>query len=233
MMRQWLATIFFLLAFQYIEERKPIRCYLLIICAISVHTSAWILAPFYFITYIPQLNKVRYQFVLIAFALYILWDYYAPTYINNNLDILFETDTFKGYEQYSKSIHDGESRSMMGWVSFFVQDIIMTILVLVSIPKLPKKHQLIGILYCLSFLIKPLTYIIPAADRLGYYFSIFGICAVPMAIESFPRKNEGYVYGIWFMYMIFYWWSFWNLQYGTSWVTFQEYYTIFSVPDWM
>lgn len=67
--RQCLATSIFFFSLKYIDEKKPIKYFILIFCAALIHKSALIYLPFYFISK-HKFKPVTYLLVLLIISLF-------------------------------------------------------------------------------------------------------------------------------------------------------------------
>ena len=120
-MRQWLAICLFIFAFRYIRDRKPIKYALCVFVAMTVHSSAIILFPLYFITYLRNKN-MSFTSLVWFIPLLVLWFMVSPTIFANNLEFLMSGETFEKYSIYSESSE--ETYGILGIIAAFLYPIV-------------------------------------------------------------------------------------------------------------
>lgn len=232
MLRQWLAIILFLIAFQYIEKRDPLKYCLIIAVAITIHTSAFILLPFYFVTKIPQIKAIPFKLLAVFILFYIVWVYFAPQLLSDNIVSLLSLESFEHYSGHLEYEANVVKSNLLGRINTIISLYVVPFIVVLSIPNLNKVSQHITVVYLFSLLFLPLVSVVHLIDRLGYYFLVFSICAIPLALNVYQQKknaNRIIVYGIFIVYALFTIRSFLSLPSSEIWSSFQEYETIFSV----
>lgn len=234
MMRQWLAIILFLIAFQYIEKRNPLKYYLIIAVAITIHTSAYLLLPFYFVTKIPQIKVIPYKLLVFSTLFYIVWVYFAPQLFSDSIASILSYETFEHYSGHLEYEANDVKSNLLGLIRTIISLYVVPLIVVLSIPKLNKVSQHIAVVYLFSLLFLPLESIVHLINRMGYYFLVFSICSIPLALNAYQQKksaNRIIVYSIFILYALFTIRSYLSLPSSEIWSSFQEYETIFSV-DW-
>lgn len=235
MLRQWLAIILFLMAFQYIEKRDPLKYYLIIAVAITIHTSAFLLLPFYFVTIIPQIKTIPFKLSFFFILFYLIWLYFAPQLFSDNIVSIISLETFEHYSGHLEYEANDVKSNLLGMIKTIITLYVVPFIVVLSIPKLNKVSQHIAVVYLFSLLFLPLESIVHLINRMGYYFLVFSICAIPMALNAYQQSKSAsriIVYGILILYALFSIRSYLSLPSSEIWSSFQEYETIFSV-DWL
>lgn len=233
MLRQWLAVCIFLWASEYLIKRKPVQYFLLTACAISIHTTAWVLVPVYFLTYLKPTESFSQKNILFFIIFFIIWSYIIPHFFQSNLSTIVELEEFSYYKNYIDDRTKSTSSSLFGLASFFIQNYLLTLIVLLQLPNMDKKYQLISILYCLNVLIIPMKEVLPLIGRLQYYFILFGLVAVPHAISKMKEKGIKWWYYAILLYTIFVSREFFSLSSLRNWGSFKTYQTIFSIDQWV
>ena len=172
--RQTIATAMVVfIGYTYIKERNLLPFLLIVLIAFTIHKSALIFIPFYFIAN----KKITKNYMLIMITLFIIL-FINKEYFSSMLKI------FAGYEIYGIN-------QQAGTYTFTLIFLLLTIVafwryktILLKNPQ--AVHFYNALLLGLIFL--PLTFVNPSAMRVVQYFSIFIILLIPEIIYSFHGK---------------------------------------------
>lgn len=176
MMRQEFVMIVFLSLWSWIRKRYWLRC-LLVICLLSfIHSTAMILFPFAFWGYLPARSAKLVAVIYIVLFL-LLWT--NRGLIDTMLQSMSKTEDLEDYIR----VYKGNKVTSFG-LGFILK--LFTFFVFLSYllnNKNGKDKQLIAIA-CVGTLIIPFTQVIALLGRLGMYFGIYQIAAVPIAYKG-------------------------------------------------
>lgn len=168
--RQTIATAATLFGYELIKKRKLIPFLIVILLASTIHKSALIFIPFYFIARIKN-PKYLYRIVLVLFPLFMIFKNNMGNYVR----------VLGGYEQYDE--FEGA-----GTYTFTAMFLLMSIVALWRSKLIIKNNQNAQHYYnafAIALLFIPLTWINPTAMRIVQYFSIFMLLFIPEIIHSF------------------------------------------------
>ena len=221
-MRQAVAISFFLIAIDFLVEKKPLYFVVAILIGSLFHSTALFLLPLLLLSYVRIQLKFKYIFliVLLFFGI-ILFLGEIFTQVEKFVLFYFEEE-YKGY------INE-EIKGVKAGFGFILNFIIYIILFYFTQNQNETWKIIILNIVILSFLITPLTFNIFLVDRLNFYFTPMLMAAFPLAFENIKTKlyRNGYMVFIAFLtiYQFFYFF------YSEIWIgKFYEYKTIFSAP---
>jgi transmembrane protein EpsG len=176
------------IGFSFIVKRRLLPFIALVLFATTIHKSAWLFLPMYFL-FKKEITKGYLTGVVIALpVLFLIQGFFA--------DALF---TWVGYEGYALSDHVGDNAAI--YAALFL---LMFLIVLwrrraildVSALASSGIHAIIAI--CL---ILPFTFSNSNALRVGFYYMFLLPLLFPDVIRSFPRKEQSVVLGIFVIIM--------------------------------
>lgn len=186
------------LAYLAVEERKPFKFYILIIIAGLIHTSAFVIAPFYFFysTKNEESNKKSKRkrirkivlLSLLCIALYVLYYTYAES--RGYVYARYITQTYEG----------GRVKE------FFYYQLLLYIPELLFLPKLLEDNEKNGFYYILivfEAILFLASFRIAYAFRMAEYFSLAHVIIIPKIITK--AGNNRKLMGAYFtLVLIFY-----------------------------
>jgi len=220
MMREWLAISLVLLSYDYIIKKNPILYFSLIMLASTMHVSAIIMIPFYFIGYLKeiQLNK---KYLILFILVYIIFSIIVPVLFTQNIDYIL---SFFSSAIYSNYIDNTDKGFAMGNTFMVFIDLYC----LVNINRFNKQGQKLVIMCALSCLTYTLTGVAHLIDRVGLYFQVSQIAVFPMVFISNKNRNE-FEKLLLLLLFVFFVQGFVRFFYSPIWGPhFLEYHTIFS-----
>lgn len=97
---------------------------------------------------------------------------------------------FGDFEKYENRYLDVNYKSYFG-IGFFIQ-MIPFLICLIALAKLPEdmpNQRLLVFIASLGYLTIPFTQIVPLISRMGIYFNIYGLGAMPLAYGSIKRRD--------------------------------------------
>lgn len=185
MMRQGFVICVFLGLWPLIKEKKWFWAAPILWLCSFVHTSALVLIPFAFAGLVPMGKGKIWASVYILFYL-ALW--FNGTMLN---DIFMSFMSVEEFEEYAKSYSRDNNTMKLGLG--FVMNIIPFILGMLYLWDADGEHSfaeklVVSIALC-SFVITPFASIIPLIVRLGMYFGVYQIIAMPLIYKNLKRKD--------------------------------------------
>lgn len=224
MMRQWLAICIFIFAFRFIRDRKPIQYYICIVIAISMHGSAFILLPFYFISYLRNIS-LSFKSLIWFVPLLVGWFLVAPELFAENLKWILSGDEMDKFSMYTDK--SGEVYGIIGVITAFLFPLIC----ISQTNKFVPTQRLLIIIFFFSIFIRPFGLVIGMILRLGFYFVVFSIVVFPMVMEKIQKMRKELVIIFLIIIVIPTLRDFFAFFYSEVWREhFMHYQTIFSVP---
>lgn len=183
MLRQGLVIAIFLAVYPLIEKRKWWLAVIILYLCSFIHGSALVLLPFVLWGFLPIKNGKTWVvvFAVILVAMYASSQFLKsiPQFVKDN------TDAFEYYEDtYSES--DTTTRFGLGFVIYLIPTII-TILFLGDKHADDNTKRLVA-LSCLGAFFTPLSTVVPMVGRVGFYFSMFRIMALPVSYKAISNK---------------------------------------------
>lgn len=177
MMRQEFVMIIFLGLWQYIKGRNWVIPLLVLYACSFIHSSALILLPFSFWGFIPMKNG-KCIGCLYIFILIFLWSFKGI--LNNLFQYALTLDEV--FYNYAES-YDSDDNSMhigLGFIMNLIPFVLSTLFLCQNNLRHSSEQKLLVAIASLSFLITPFSRIIPIVGRLGMFFSIFNLGAIPL-----------------------------------------------------
>jgi len=227
MMRQFLAMCIYIIAVDFIYKRKIFPFILLILLASTFHSSAIILLPTYFFSYI-NLNTTIKSLIWVT-PLYLLWFFGISNIFGHSLfSLLLNIDLLEKYSIYLTQ-HDLFSGSGLG-IAFFS----VIFLVVISQLRYIKNDyvKLISLLFLIMIIIIPLSSFAPHLSRIGFYFSILSVACIPILLSHLKARNVRFVLmaGIIFFHI----YKYIEFFYSSVWYnSFFIYHSIFESNKWL
>ena len=177
--RQTMATGFLFLALPYVLKRKPVQFCLLVLIAATQHKSALLFAPFYFL----PLLKVSKTMLVGSLALFVpmwIWGGKIAGYMMMSVSM----DQYANYLVY----YDGAGA--YGFAAFIL---LLGISLLLSHQKIVSEENNTAMILnavAVAIILTPLTMINPSNMRIVQYYSIFGLIALPWAINNMSISSN-------------------------------------------
>lgn len=217
-MRQFLAMSIFIYSIKYIIEGRSLRFILAIAIAATIHTSALVLLPTYFLRNLITSKKDLRPIIFIGLIAASLFS----TFLFNNIVNL---GIFNRYASYMQSNID------LSYGLGFLFNICLFLTTLYYYQIQRPEVRLLFIISFLVYLLIPLYSLAPIIARIAFYFSILSIVVYPItfhAIRSTIPKIFILIAYIGFTcmtYILFFQSEVWVEKYW-------RYQTIFSTPGW-
>lgn len=183
MMRQYFVICVFLGMWRFIKKRKWIVPVVVLFLCSFIHSSAIILIPFSFWAFLPLKNG-KSTAVVFFFLFLILW--IGGDFLNSAVSVFMNADTLGKYEFYNNEVVSSTSRGIgfiVNLIPFFVAEYC---LVRKKGKKGTDKH-LVAIAL-VGFFITPFVPLLPMIGRVGAYFEIFRLYAIPVTYRSIGNK---------------------------------------------
>lgn len=225
MMRQYLSMTIVVMAIKYIINGNGWKYSTCIFLASTIHTSALIMLPFYFIRLLPNLYS---QKIILGAAMgSLLYLKFASLFVAALLPMFLGFGNFERYETYL------ETKPVTGSIGLGVMYYCCIFFVALRSGKYVEHSMyVIAVLSSLYILFVPFVTIAPLIGRIGYYFSYLSVLSFPIMFEK--------MYGKWWMKfflavtIFFTIYLFVTFFYSETWFdSMFEYKSIFSAPMWM
>lgn len=224
MMRQGLVICVFLGVWRYIKEKKVLLALIIILLCSMIHKSALVLLPFSFAG-LFNINKGRIAVIIYIALYFLIW--FAGDFMN---DVLMFFLSFDEFEEYAISYGNDTSSNTyrLGFILNLIP-LILSLIYLLKVTKSNDSHSKLAVaISIVSFIIAPFSDIIPLVGRVGMYFSVYQLIAIPKVYSNV--KNNVIRYGLLFIFcfmiMYGYFGFFQSDVYNKPYSTF---HTIFSV----
>lgn len=223
MIRQWTVVFIFLCCIDLIRRRKLLLYMAIILVATTIHKTAYILFPVYFITYLNfNKNSAFVTYMIMVFAAFVIFPFVGYELFMP----LFENEQLSTY---------GEMVGRGGASGFGISSIItigMPLLCIAQVRRQSESDKLLFALLSLSILLVPLISINALIGRMVVYFSVFSIVVYPLALDTLKQKGwSSYCNLIIFMIIVYYSYIFISHFTDKVWISHAYYYhTIFSYP---
>lgn len=222
MMRQGLVVAIFASLWPWIMNKKVIRVLICLFLSSFIHKTALVLLPFAFWGFVP-VNKGKILSVIYVVLFFLLMT--NTDLINSIMDKYMAVESFENYADYYGEF-DNQRKYGLG----FILGIIPFIISLYYINKNKRADRnslLIVSLSCVGAFINPFADVIQMAGRLGAYFSVFTIVALPLTYNAIPNDFiRKIAYFFWLVLLLYsYYMFFTNSVYAPY---YKEFNTIFS-----
>ena len=181
--RQTISTaMVVLIGDKFIKDKKLIPFVIVVLLASTIHTSALVFLPFYFLSRIP-VNIKTISVWIIGIVISFLARRQLKAFF---IDI-------SGYDDYAKD-YEGA-----GTFTFTLIMLLIFVWVIISFSgnKEIEKHKRLYNAFFLAMFFTPLTWLNPSAMRVVQYFSIYLVLLIPQMIEdTFDEKSKPIATGI-------------------------------------
>ena len=182
MMRQELVMAVFLSLWPWIRDKKFIRCALILYVCSFVHTSAFILIPFAFWGFLPFKRGVLMSiFYVIIFVL--LW--FSGSFLNDVMSNLMQFEDVSDYMQTYEDSNKVDSFLGLGFIINLVPFFVF-LYYIASRKTNIQSRALVG-LACIGTFMTPFAQILSLIGRVGMYFGMYQIAALPIAYNAVPN----------------------------------------------
>jgi len=177
MMRQGLAMALVLLSFIFLCNNNIKKMVLVLVIAISMHTSAIIVIPF--LVLCKFVEKINAKFIAALLLFVCGFVYIASSYTEYIFNIIISMSTFEDYKLLYAGDTVKESYGL-GFALLLIPYIIMIYFMIVKRKTISIEEKSMILLSFVTLLLKPFEAIgAQLIARVGYYFSVFNIAIVP------------------------------------------------------
>ena len=220
-MRQAVVVSLFLLATDYLIQKKPFLYISIILFGSLFHTTALFLLPLVFLSYVKIKPKMIYIFLISVIPFFLI-------YFANNISSQASQLVFLYFKsEYSNHLNIDISTSKVG-IGYALNTIIY-IIYFYNLKNTKVTWQvLVFNLIVLSFLFIPLSLSIPLISRVNFYFTPFLMVGYPLALENMKKQSHKFMFIALIIFSTIYqYFYFFNSPTWTE--KFYEYKTIFSI----
>lgn len=183
-LRQTIAIFICVIAYQYIEKRKPLLFYLYVIMAMQFHITAFVFLILYPISFIEFNIKNVFFIGSVCIIVFLCFDYFISTV----LDFMPNY-----YSHYRGTVRFEENK--LGNIIVACMQFVFLIFILFS--QYNTKHNtsydeasMMKFMILISFLLSLISLKATTLDRLFYYFYIYIIIYIPNVIYAMPFRNK-------------------------------------------
>lgn len=182
-MRQGVACGMFMYAYKFIENRKPVPYFLVMLLATQFHASALMLLPLYFLSN-RHLSEKWYIAIFIFSFIGVFTD--ISSYIPS-LELLG-----RDYGNHIENMRIAEA-SALGFIVSTTLNILVLLLMFKN--QIHKRYPLLFNLIFFSFILKNFGYSIPIIGRVTIYFTWFTYLMYPILLkkQNKPLFNSMYL----------------------------------------
>lgn len=222
MMRQWFVTCVFLSLWPLIKQKKWVVPLIILFLCSYIHTSARVLLPFAFIGYLPIRSSKPFT-IIYALVIILLW--ISGTFVESLFQSMISITDFEGYsEKYGEAQAGG--RYALG---FYLQLIPLFVgIYYLYNSNESRENKIIVILSILNFAILAFSRMLPIVGRIGSYFVVFNLAAIPITYGFIKQKNVRNA--LLFFYILVVVYNYWYFFKNPTWVDhYTTFKTIFSV----
>jgi len=212
-LRQALAITLFILAFDYIIDKKFIKAIILILVAALFHKTALICLPLVFFGYISEYKQYhKTLFFSIVICLVFVVFYSLRVNLSTLVDegIVFFFNLNNDFSKYYNYLDMYEIFEISIFILIF--DIALLFCAVQSLRKTKTKQDVILIIFLLlSILTQPFVYGMGALFRIFLYVSMFSIASIPIIASKMDSKyGLNYIFAIAIIY--------WSLHQGIGFI---------------
>ena len=210
--RQCIAMCIFIIATKYIQKRNLLKYLLLILLAVTFHTSALILFPVYFIVNGDDMNKVQTTILIVGILFLLIEGAVVTQIIEKGLGYLEISDYIY---HFSQDMSNSLRATLLTGVYFLY--------VVLNLTNLKGYKLICGKLYLIGLIFGLLAFHFSMFTRIQMYFDIFSIVTIPAILEyHIENTTERWKKAI-------------NLYFFPALILliyFARYYTFFANPMW-
>jgi hypothetical protein len=222
MMRQGVVIAIFAYLWPLIKNKKVIYVLISLFLSSFIHNTALILLPFAFWGFFPVNKRKLLSDIYVVLLILLMAN---TDLVNSIMEKFMVVESFENYADYYGEF-DNQRKYGMG----FILGIIPFIISLYYINKSQSADRgslLLVSLSCIGAFINPFADVIPMVGRLGAYFSVFTIVALPLTYNAIPNyiiRKVAYLF--WVVLLLYnYCMFFTNSVYAPY---YKEFHTIFS-----
>lgn len=187
MMRQEFVVCVFLGLWGLIKERKFIIPAVVLYFCSWIHSSAILLVPFALWGFLPVGNRKILASILLVLIVVLTYSASLITSILDSFSFNKELDEWMDFYGRNQQIRASRGLgALMNIIPFFVG---IYCLMSSSLKTVSRENIQLVTLALFGFFLQPFTAIIPGAGRIGYYFVIYGLAAIPIAYSSIRDKG--------------------------------------------
>lgn len=185
-LRQSLALAIVFCGIPYIEKRKFVKYFFVVLCASLFHPSAWIAIVLYFINILlNSKNEKMYSFLIITIGLFVVLAFSTVIEILNNMKILPER-----YYAYLSRYAREEAGFNLIETAFRLIWIALYLLFYKKITKQNDLYKMFGMACILDVILFQLKNTIKYTDRLAFYFGYIQILMYPIIIKNINNSKS-------------------------------------------
>lgn len=227
--RQGFAVSLCVLSIMLVSKDKMKLSIIVAVIAATIHVSALVILPFIIMSKLPLKNGRKYGVIILVITAVL---FLGNTLARNLFDRLIGMIPIleRNYGHYVTDIQTSESFLGFGFLLNSVMYLILLFHVVMRFEEYNHSEKVIILLTCISFCILPFQMRITGlVSRVGTYFSVFQIAAVPLVYSKI--KDRIIKMGAAFIYIFMMLYEYYEFFFVTKWSAegFATFHTIFSV----
>lgn len=223
MMRQSFVVFTFMAIWPLIRDRKWLPSLAILIGCTFIHQSSLILLPFAFWGFLPVKNGklVGVFYAALFVALFLSKDVLNSIYQNMML--------IEQFDEYATTYDVGaiERTFSIGRILSYAPFVAIILYLILNKEADASSRRLVA-LAGIGTLIIPFVFIIPLLGRVGIYFSVYSLAAVPIAFGSIKKPYRILFFMVYFVVSIYGVYQFFEPSSAYS-IHYSTYHTIFSL----
>ena len=222
MMRQGLAISLIVASFFLMEYRRYVAAAALVIFASFVHATSIIAVPFLLV--IPFLKNIR--FFLFIYVILFLFLFFVR---DSAYSFFLRLSLTENLNEYS-TMYQGQSRLQFG-IGFLIDITTFLVIIIVSYrnKSIPPKYIQVAGYFSAGYLLMPLQSVNLMVGRLGYYFSVSSIVAIPYFYKLLKKEPRIILLSLFLLIKVYRYYLFFNVgPFAESYS--QSFTTIFGTP---
>lgn len=227
-LRQGFSVALSVLAMMFVSKKKPLPALVIIVVAISFHSSAMVMLPFILLSFIPLGNGKKYAIIISVISLLL---FISNTLVGDTFTRLVQSIPYIG-NQYGIYYEDVQSAGSLG-IGFalrLVMFIIFIYFIFLRYDELSYEHKLFVLLCCTDLCIIPFQVSLSGMlSRIEYYFLAFQVTSVPVIYTKIKDKIIRFcASAIYVFYLLF---GYYNFFFVIEWsaTSYKNFHTIFDV----
>lgn len=220
-MRQAVSVSIFLLAVDFIIQKKVLYYIILILSASIFHRSAVFMLPLVLLCFFN--GEIKPLYISIAFVVFI-----ALTLLDNEVFNYINSGTIKYFEQYTGYTGKADTENTVG-LGFLLSTLIFIVVLYYSQNQTDYEGNTLFKLAILSFLFTPLSIRVQMVGRISYYLLPILMAVFPLVFLKIKKGELKLLFiSIIVLFTLYQFYIFFNSEPWSKY--FGEYNTIFSAP---
>lgn len=222
MMRQSFVVFTFMAIWPLIRDRKWLPSLVFLVGCTFIHKSSLILLPFAFWGFVPVKNG---KMIGLFYAVLFIALFVSKDLLNNIYQNMLMVEQFEEYSTIYEA--DVVERTfsigrLLSYVPF-----VAIILYLITKKKTDYTSRRLVALAGIGTLVTPFSFIVPLLGRVGIYFDVYSIVALPLAFGSIKQPYRNLFFAFYYVVAIYGMYQFFEPS-SVYYAAYSTYHTFFS-----